>query len=136
MPAAVHFAVDPRSFLRREEGSATIEAVIWLPVLMAMFCLAADSALIFAKQAEVMRVVQDANRAMSVGRLTSADATEAYIAAQIAAISPAAEIETTVTSGVIATTVTMPSSDLAATGMIPALTGINVSVTSQHMSEA
>jgi hypothetical protein len=103
---------------------------------MAMFCLAADTALIFAKQAEVMRVVQDANRAMSVGRLTSADATEAYIAAQIAAISPAAEIETTVTSGVIATTVTMPSSDLAATGMIPALTGINVSVTSQHMSEA
>lgn len=125
-----------RAFARRDQGSATIEAVIWLPIFIMMFCFAADAALIFAKQAEVMRVVQDANRAMSIGRLMTAADTQTYIQSRIGTISPAAQIVTTVSGGVIATTVTMPSSDLTATGFISALTNINVSVTSQHMSEA
>lgn len=125
-----------RRFLRDARGSATIEAVIWFPVFALILCLVADAALIFSKQAQVMRVVQDANRAMSIGRLTSPAEAQTYIRDRIAGISPNAAVVTVVQSGIIISTVTMPSADLTATGFVTPFRGLNVSVTSQQMSEA
>lgn len=123
------FARDPR-------GSATLEAVIWLPIFFLILCIVADASLIFNKQAQVMRVVQDANRAMSIGRLMTTADTQAYIQSRIAAISPNATVTTRLDAGVIITTVTMPSSDLTATTLVAPFSSLNVSVTAQHMSEA
>jgi len=125
-----------RRFARCEQGSATVEAVIWFPVFALILCLVADAALIFSKQALVMRVVQDANRAMSVGRLMTAAEAQDYIRLRIATISPNATVVTTVQAGVIISTVTMPSSDLTATRFVEPFGGLNVSVSSQQMSEA
>ena len=134
------FGISIRKALQRfrkdDHGSATIEAVIWMPVFVMILCLVADSALIFGKQAQVMRVVQDANRAMSIGRLMAPADAQAYVQQRIATLSPNATVATVLQSGVIVTTVTMPSSDLTATGIISAFTSINVRVTAQQMSEA
>ena len=64
-PGILRFA---RRFIRHDNGGVTIEAVLWMPVFVALLCLVADASLIFGRQAEVLRVVQDANRAMSVGK--------------------------------------------------------------------
>lgn len=57
-----------KRFRRDERGSATIEAVLWLPMFVIFFVMIADVSLVFFRQTEVMRVVQDGNRALSVGR--------------------------------------------------------------------
>ena len=123
-------------FGKEDHGSATIEAVIWMPVFVLILCLVADASLIFSKQAQVLRIVQDANRAYSVGRImTTADA-EAFILARIGELSPHATVRSTLQSGVIVSTVTMPSSDLTATSFVSPFSALNVTVTAQHMSEA
>ena len=126
-----------RKFLRSTEGSASFEVVIWTPVFMFIFFLIADTAIIFSDQAQVLRIVQDANRAMSIGQ-TDETATENRIKAAIASISPNAAVDTTVdtSTGIIRTDVVMPISDLEATGMVGAFDNLSVTVTAQHLSEA
>ena len=125
-----------RKFLRSTEGSASFEVVIWTPVFMFIFFLIADTAIIFSDQAQVLRIVQDANRAMSIGQLTTVSETQTRIADAIANISPNAVVTTTVSAGVIRTDVVMPVSDLEATGMVDAFDNLTVTVSAQHLSEA
>ena len=107
-----------------------------MPIFVLILCLVSDAALIFGKQAQVMRVVQDANRAMSIGRIMNTADAQTYVQQRIATLSPNATVATVLQSGIIVTTVTMPSSDLTATGLISSFTSINVRVTAQQMSEA
>lgn len=65
-----------RRFSAREEGSSTIETVLWPPVFIGAFCLMADAAFIFNGQTIAMRTMQDANRNMSIGRLVTTDKVE------------------------------------------------------------
>lgn len=131
-----------RRFIRHDNGGVTIEAVLWMPVFVALLCLVADASLIFGRQAEVLRVVQDANRAMSVGKFGTdgdtgaTDIAEAYIKDRINGLAPNATVDTTVTSGVIRTVVTIPSSDLTANTPIGFLDSLTIEVAAEHLSEA
>ena len=134
--AGRRFAGRLGAFIAGERGSFTVEAVMWLPVFMFLFCMIADTSLIFGKQAQVMRIVQDANRALSVGRFQTDAEAEAYIAEQIAWITQDAVVTTSVSSGIITSTVEIPAGDMTATGLISGFRSLTVSVTAQHMSEA
>ncbi len=122
-------------FAGSESGAATIEAVLWLPVFVFLFAMLADVALVFGGQAQILRVVQDTNRAVSIGRITSADDAEAAILAQITGLTSNATAETTLVSGVIHSSVSVPLADLTATRLIGAFDSLSLTVTSQHMAE-
>ena len=66
-------------FLRAEQGASTIEFVIWVPVFALLLGLVADAALIYGGQARILRVVQDGNRAMSIGRVTDTNTLESQL---------------------------------------------------------
>ncbi len=123
------------NFLIDEDGSASIEAVIWLPVFIMLLGLVVDTSLIFARQAQALRIIQDANRSFSIGRIMTVEATEAMISDRLSPYSPNVEVSTTLDMGLITSTATMPANDLSSLGLIPAFAGVNVSVTAQHMSE-
>jgi len=122
-------------FFSDTHGTATVEAVLWLPIFMFILALVTDAALIYSSQSQAMRIVQDANRSMSVGRLRSIEDTEAFILLHLATISPNASVETVVNDGVIISHVEMPVTDLSATRMIPGFADLRVGVTAQHVSE-
>lgn len=124
-----------RRFLRDDRGSFTVEAVIWLPIFVAVLCMIADTAMIFAKQSQVMRVVQDANRSFAVGKFADAAATQTYILGIIRPMSPGATAVSSLANGIITTTVTMPARELIATGMLPVLSSTTVRVVLQQMKE-
>lgn len=124
-----------RRFAWSESGAATIEAVLWLPVFVFLLAMVADVALIFGGQAQILRVVQDTNRAVSIGRITSTDDAEAAILEQITGLTSSATAETTLVSGVIHSTVSVPLADLTATHLIGAFDSLSLTVTSQHMAE-
>lgn len=116
----------------------SVEAVLWIPVFVTLLCLVADASLIFGRKAEVLRVVQDANRAMSVGRFRSDVETETFIKDRIVGLAPSAVIDTTydVPTGVIRTVVSIPSSDLTGGTPIGFLDSLTIEVVAEHLSEA
>lgn len=124
-----------RRFVAREEGSSTIEAVLWLPVFIGAFCLMADAAFIFNGQTIAMRTVQDANRNMSIGRLQTTAEVEAEVEDNLATLSPHVAAQSSIVAGAVVTKVTIPSSDLVATGWLNRLMDINLVIRSEHLIE-
>ncbi|AWB47714.1 hypothetical protein HYN69_03645 [Gemmobacter aquarius] len=122
-------------FRRDDRGSFTVEALIWLPIFVVVMCMTADTAMIYAKQSQVMRVVQDANRAYAVGKFADAASTQNYILGLVRPMSPGATAVSSLANGIITTTVTMPARELMATGMLPMLGSATVRVVLQQMKE-
>lgn len=54
-----------RSFLRRDQGSVTIEFVLWLPVLFALVLLTADTSLLFLRHSNFLTISRDAARVVA-----------------------------------------------------------------------
>lgn len=75
-----------RRFLRNEHGGPTVETVIIFPILVVIFGMMLDVAMIFHGQAKTLRVVQDINREFSVGRIADAATTAAEIKTQLDAM--------------------------------------------------
>ena len=123
-------------FRNQETGAATAEFVLWIPMIALLFAIVADTAMIFGGQAQVLRVVQDANRAMSIGRLRTVEEAQDMILAGIINIAPNASVTTTVAAGLISSTVLIPVTDLTATGLVDSFTNFNVAVFAQHLAES
>ena len=125
-------------FRGREDGTATVEAVLWFPIFIAVFGLMVDSAMIFHGQAKVLRVVQDANRNLSIGRFDTDAEVEAYINAELAIIGVTptrTEAISDLVAGTVSTLVLVPASELQLLGYFSALTNLEIPVTAQHMRE-
>lgn len=101
-----------RKFCRDESGSFTIEAVIWMPIFVIILALMINVSTVFFNESQMLRVVQDANRAFSLGRLETVEDTEEYILAQLAYLSTSFTVDTTMTSSVVSTTVSVPATEL------------------------
>ena len=119
-----------------EDGTATVEAILWIPVYALILTLIADVSMVFHNQAQVMRIIQDGNRQLSVGRLKTSAQAEDYITAALAGFSDNAQVSTNLSStGVINTSVLVPTSDLDSVGSWARLADINLVVSAQHLIE-
>jgi len=127
-----------RRYLSDETGAATIEAVLWVPFFVIVFSLIADASLLFNAQTMLTRVVQDANRAYSVGLLKSEAETESYILARVGAAEgdPDTTCVTTYSYGIIRTKLVVPAGHYLAVGFFDALTRLKLTVTSEQVMES
>ncbi|TNC72973.1 TadE/TadG family type IV pilus assembly protein [Rubellimicrobium roseum] len=137
-----------RAFARDESGSASIEAVLWIPLFFMVLVLSVQVTLITTAQTKVMRIVQDANRGYALGRLdgtmvcnpgqtADATATQAYIVSAISGISPRATSTAKVNCATrtITSTVDMPATDLSPFRMLPNTSWLRVTVSAQQIRE-
>lgn len=122
-------------FWKEEKGTATVEAVLWMPMFFGAFMLIVDVSMLFNGQTQVLRVVQDANRNFSVGRIATTADLSTYIESRLATMAPNATASSTVSAGSIITNVSIPSSDLIMTGWFDMLGKTTVSVRSEHLVE-
>ncbi len=123
-------------FWKNQIGTATVEFVICVPVFLMLLGLVVDTSLVFAGEAQALRVVQDANRSMSIGRIKTIPETQAMIVNGLKSMSPGVTAITVVTpEGVIISTATIPAKELAGFGLLEVFGTLNVIVTAQHMSE-
>ncbi|MDA5094983.1 pilus assembly protein [Aliiroseovarius sp. KMU-50] len=123
------------SFWKREDGGVTIEAVLWVPMFVIILAMIADVSLVFFRQSTILRTVQDANRAYSIGRITSEEATAKYVTDSLATLSSTATATTTQSLGIVQTTASVPVSDLTAVGVFNFLSGYNIGVSARHYIE-
>ena len=124
-----------RAALVNEDGTATIEAVIWLPAFFAIFALIADTSTIFGSESQVLRIIQDANRNLSTGYTATAADAQSYIVSHIGHVSPNAVVSTQIAGNVITTTVEMPFTDITATGLVDVFLSGSVTVSAGHAME-
>lgn len=122
-------------FLRKEDGAATIEAVLWLPFFLLLFAALADISMIFFGQTRVMRIAQDANRNMSIGRFDTTDETEQFVIDNLGGFAPNATVETTVVAGLISTSVSVPLVDLEIFGVAEVFSDASLTVQTNHLME-
>lgn len=118
-----------------EDGSATAEAVIWMPVFILLLGLIVDTSMILSGQAQALRVIQDANRSLSIGRIMTTSDAESFILDNLITLSPRVTVSTKVIDGMIISTAIIPASDLGSVGILPAFESIDIHVSAQHMSE-
>lgn len=123
-------------FVRSESGAATVEAVLWLPMFVMIVALLADVSMMFHGQSRLLRVAQDANRNLSVNRLTSEAEAQEFVVTQLSKVSPNTLATTSISStGLITTTVSVPLNDLDLFGIAKIFSGARMSVSAQHLSE-
>lgn len=118
-----------------ESGAATVEAVLWLPLFFFIFVLIIDTTMIFSQRAQALRVVQDANRAYAVGRLTEPEQVADFVKARLSDVSPSAIVYAEPGSGTIMTAVSMPAAELDAVGLITTFADIWIMVKAHHLTE-
>jgi len=122
-------------FGRGECGSATVEAVLWLPVFVGALCLVADFSMIFNGETLATRVVEDANRKYSVNWFTDTDQVETAVKSALVSLSPNATVQSSDDGVTVTTRVLLDTDDLVATGWFDFLTGRSVAVQSSQMLE-
>lgn len=122
--------------LRREEGGATVETVLWMPFFMALFAMVVDVSLVMGGQAEVLRIVQDTNRAVSLGRYQSLEDARQNILTEMSQLSSHSTVTLEVVNGIITSVVVIPARDLTATGLFDGLADVDIVVRAEHLSEA
>ena len=124
-----------RKFLRREDGGASVEFVLILPVFLLIVALIVDASMLFFRQSQAYRVVQDANRSMSIGRFTTPEETSTFVIAALTPISAGATASSSVSNGIVTTTASLPIADIQLTGLLSAFQGGTVGVTATHVLE-
>lgn len=124
-----------KRFARETDGSATVEFVLWFPLVIIVFALLANVTMMFYSQNEVLRAIQDGNRNMSVGRFETTLENESYIEARIAGLLPNARATSTVNSGVVTTIVTYPASDVIFLNAFNNFSSLRLSARADHYIE-
>lgn len=124
-------------FLRREDGTATIEAVLWMPIFLAVFALMVDASMVFHGQSKVLRIIQDANRNMSIGRFTTDTQVETYINNELAQFGVVPTLTNAQSgNGAVLTLVRVPARQLQILGLFSSLLDLQIDVSSVHILDS
>ena len=123
------------TFGRSQDGSATVEAVLWTPVFLLLFGMVADTSIVFGRQAEILRIIQDSNRSLAVGAFQSVEQAENYIIEKVEIFSGNTTVDVAIVDGIISTSVSVPAADLTSTGLFDAINTLTITVGASQMSE-
>lgn len=67
-----------RRFQRSDEGSFTLEAVIWMPIFAILLAIIMNLSMVFYYESQMLRVAQDATRAYSMAKFAKKDDPKAF----------------------------------------------------------
>ncbi|MHA6325975.1 TadE/TadG family type IV pilus assembly protein [Roseivivax sp. CAU 1753] len=124
-----------KRFVTDEGGSYSVEAVIWLPIFIFLTALIIDVSSIYYDKSQIAQIVQNANRAYSVGSFITDAETEDNVRESLLAYSANATVDTSVVDSNIETRVVVPASDLMGLNIFPAFAPVNIVIAYKHLKE-
>lgn len=126
-----------RFLRRREDGSVTVEAAIWIPGMLLLMVMAIDTAWVFTHRAQALRIIQDGNRGLAVFQLADEAAATDYVLTRIRNFAPSATGSTITdpVQKVIITQVDIPLSELDIVGFFSLFRSHQVSVIAHQLRE-
>jgi len=147
MAGADNNSRSPREFLQREDASATIEFVLWLPIVILILLLIVDASMLFMSRSQAIRILQDTNRLYSVGQFTSQNPdvdlakaerlakAETYALSRLQPMSPSATSTTTEASRVVRTVATLETGEISQIGFLGVVIDRTMTVVAEHRVE-
>jgi Flp pilus assembly protein TadG len=131
------FSRAANAFGRRETGSTSVEAAIWVPFFILFAFGIGQLGLILYGQGRVLRVAEEATRSLAVGEFATDIQAEDWIRAQLAQVSNNVQADAFLdpNGAVIRTVVRVPARDLGGFGIFSSLTGFDVVVRAQQVWE-
>jgi hypothetical protein len=129
-----------KGFLRGESGAATVEAALWIPFFVLLVALFADASFLFNRQAQMLRTVQDVNRAFAVGQFASPEQVQDRLTELYQPYSDQIQVESVYDTtrpggGLIRTSLSIPARDVVSIGIIASLTDFDLTVVSEQYRE-
>jgi Flp pilus assembly protein TadG len=121
-----------RRFARDQDGSYSVEAVIWLPAFTLVIALIIDLSAIYSGKAEIARVIQDANRAYSTGSFTNQTQIETYVSAALDARGQQGRVHTVIQGDLVETRVSLSAAAMSPIGIFPVLRDLPVNMSFSH----
>jgi Flp pilus assembly protein TadG len=94
------------SFRRDEEGSLTVEYVLWVCYLVGLVCLSADGTMLMHQKSVLYDAARDASRQVALGLKSESDAERAVLARF--GNDPAYGVSVTTQNGYVTSQVTLP----------------------------
>jgi hypothetical protein len=122
-------------FTRSESGTATVEAMFWIVLVVGLLVMTLGASLTFQGYVHVTRSIQDGNRHISIGRFRTVEEVETYIEAQIVPSYAGADATVTLVGNMVDTTVTIPWSAVDPSGLLGAVSVPAVTFTAMHRVE-
>ena len=108
-----------RRFLNDENGTASVEAVIWFPIYMLVIGLVFDSTMLLIGKTEMWSIANDTSRMVALGRMDEATA-ENYVENIVGKdLGLSADVSTT--GDVVTTTITRDFRSVPSIGVITSL---------------
>jgi Flp pilus assembly protein TadG len=124
-----------RRFQRSEDGSFTLEAIIWMPIFAILLAIMMNLSMVFFYESQMLRISQDATRAFSLGRITEEEA-EQYISDRLAFIDAQIAIDTARVGDVAMTVVSTNAAELMPFALMSGpFVGVPIGVSTQYIIE-
>ena len=125
------------AFVKDENGSATIEAVLWLPIFLFIILLVFDVSMTFYNQSQLSKVTQTASRHYAVGQT---DRAKTYLAQAVSRHSDSAVAGENygfdlLAPGIVQSWVSVRAGDLGGVGLLKVISGARLTVHSHQMIE-
>lgn len=123
-----------RAFTGDESGAATVEAILWLPTLFYVLALSVDVTMVFHGYSRVIRVVEDVNRGLSIGRIKTITEAKAKIASNLSNYK-SVQSSVAIVDGVVVTNVSVPVTSLVFLGALNPVLSENIQIRTQQYVE-
>jgi Flp pilus assembly protein TadG len=125
-----------RRFRRSEEGSFTLEAVIWMPIFAILLAIIMNLSMVFYYESQMLRIAQDATRAYSLGKFTEAEA-EAFIQERLSFIEATIDIDTQlIGTNIVQTVISTNAAELMPFALMSGpFEGVPIGVSTQYIVE-
>ena len=121
--------------VRSEEGSISVEAVLWMPVYVFFIALIVDTSMMLHSRSVALRIIEDANRHAVIGYLVDGSEVSQRVSEQVQLISSNATVNVDWGTNDIETVVRMPASDLQALGLLSVMANLEITVSSFNRFE-
>ena len=136
MSAVARIVQRLRAFRRNEEGTASVEAVLWFPLFGMLSSLLVDATVLFHGEAEIHRIVHDTNRRVSINSLQSQSDAVAFATSRLKSLGiKPKEVQVSIDSNgnYVATLVKVEAKTLQKFGTFSALMNLEIEVASVHL---
>ena len=105
-----------REFEKQEDGTATVESVIWFPIYLLILGLIFDVTMLMMGQTEIWTVANDTSRMVALGRMTESEA-ETYVTTNMGFV-----VDVTSDGNIVTTRIERPFGEVASLGIINSAT--------------
>lgn len=124
-----------KKFCRKEEGSTTIEFILWIPIFVIIVGLVIDLCFLFLAQSRLYDVTAEGVRRWAVLQIKTGTEAETFVENNVQFRGAPVSATASTAGGAVIITATMDPADIVLTGVLNIVAGGSISATVVQLQE-